>query len=106
LAQAAAQDPSDGLAQAARGHGASATKALRIGGEGRAAEIDGAYFGGHWPLTGLTGGWRKTTRASGQVVIAMRERSGRAPAQVFAAETDALGDNPAADRQRYRGSCR
>jgi hypothetical protein len=26
---------------------ASATKALRIGGEGRTAEIDGAYFGGH-----------------------------------------------------------
>jgi hypothetical protein len=26
---------------------ASATKALRVGGEGRTAEIDGAYFGGH-----------------------------------------------------------
>jgi hypothetical protein len=26
---------------------ASSTKAQRIGGEGRVAEIDGAYFGGH-----------------------------------------------------------
>jgi hypothetical protein len=26
---------------------ASSVKALRIGGEGREAEIDGAYFGGH-----------------------------------------------------------
>src|ERR1700730_15651584 len=26
---------------------ASSTKALRVGGEGREAEIDGAYFGGH-----------------------------------------------------------
>jgi hypothetical protein len=32
---------------------ASATKALRIGGDGRTAEIDGAYFGGHIQLENL-----------------------------------------------------
>src|ERR1700734_3107691 len=33
---------------------ASATKALRVGGEGRTAEIDGAYFGGHVRPENLT----------------------------------------------------
>src|SRR6202451_706644 len=32
---------------------ASATRALRIGGDGRVAEIDGAYFGGHIPPENL-----------------------------------------------------
>ena len=49
---------------------ASSMKAQRIGGEGRTAEIDGAYFGGHvagrrtWPLTGLIAGSPSTSRAN------------------------------------------
>jgi transposase-like protein len=74
---------------------ASATKALRIGGEGRTAEIDGAYFGGHIRPENLAADRidrRLAEDQSGkrQVVVAMRERGGRTVAQVFAAETDAL----------------
>ena len=48
---------------------ASSVKGLRIGGEGRVAEIDGAYFGGHVrpenrPLTGSTGGGLRTGPAN------------------------------------------
>ena len=74
---------------------ASSTKALRIGGEGRTAEIDGAYFGGHLRPENLAADRidrRLAENQSGkrQVVVAMRERGGRTLAQVFAAETDAL----------------
>jgi transposase-like protein len=75
---------------------ASATKALRIGGEGRTAEIDGAYFGGHIRPENLAADRidrRLAENRSGkrQVVVAMRERGGRTLAQVFAAEADAVG---------------
>jgi hypothetical protein len=79
----------------------SATKALRIGGEGRTAEIDGAYFGGHVRPENLAADRidrRLAENQSGkrQVVVTMRERGGRTLAQVFPAEADAV----AAIRQR------
>jgi hypothetical protein len=74
---------------------ASSTKALRIGGEGRTAEIDGAYFGGHVRPENLAADRidrRLAENQSGrrQVVVAMRERGGRTLAQVFGAEEAAL----------------
>ena len=74
---------------------AAATKALRIGGDGRTAEIDGAYFGGHLRPDNLAVDRidrRLAENQSGQrqVVVAVRERGGRTLAQVFAAEVDAL----------------
>ncbi len=70
-------------------------KALRIGGEGRIAEIDGAYFGGHVRPENLAADRidrRLAENQSGkrQVVVAMRERGGRTLAQVFPAEADAV----------------
>jgi hypothetical protein len=70
---------------------ASSMKALHIGGEGRIAEIDGAYFGGHVRPENLAADRidrRLAEHQSGkrQVVVAMRERGGRTLAQVFAAE--------------------
>jgi hypothetical protein len=74
---------------------ASATKSLVIGGDGRTAEIDGAYFGGHVRpknlakdridrrLPGNQSGNRKS-------VVAMRERGGRTLAQVFPTEVGAV----------------
>ena len=80
---------------------AASMSALRIGGEGRTAEIDGAYFGGHIRPENLAVervDRRLAENQSGkrQVVVAMRERGGRTLAQVFAAEADAV----AAIRQR------
>ena len=80
---------------------ASSMSALRIGGEGRTAEIDGAYFGGHIRPENLAIeriDRRLAENQSGkrQVVVAMRERGGRTLAQVFPAEADAV----AAIRQR------
>ena len=80
---------------------ASSTKAMGIGGEGRTAEIDGAYFGGHIRPENLAIDRidrRLAEHQSGkrQVVVAMRERGGRTLAQVFPAEADAV----AAIRQR------
>jgi transposase-like protein len=80
---------------------ASSMSALRIGGEGRTAEIDGAYFGGHIRPENLAIeriDRRLAENQSGkrQVVVAMRERGGRTLAQVFPAEVDAV----AAIRQR------
>src|ERR1700674_178777 len=74
---------------------ASSAKALRIGGEGREAEIDGAYFGGHIRPENLAADRidrRLAENQSGtrQVVVAMRERGGRTLAQVFPAQADAL----------------
>ena len=90
---------------------ASATKALRIGGEGRTAEIDGAYFGGHVRPENLATeriDRRLAENQSGkrQVVVAMRERGGRTLTQVFASEADAVGSGASADRQGHHGSCR
>ena len=67
---------------------ASSTKALRIGGEGRVAEIDGAYFGGHIRPENRAADRldrRLAENRSGkrQVVVAMRERAGRTLAQVY-----------------------
>ena len=80
---------------------ASSTSTLRIGGEGRTAEIDGAYFGGHIRPENLAiarTDRRLAENRSGkrQVVVAMRERGGRTLAHVFPAEADAV----AAIRQR------
>ncbi|MEA2772453.1 MAG: hypothetical protein QOD93_5415 [Acetobacteraceae bacterium] len=61
---------------------AAATKALRIGGDGRTAEVDGAYFGDHLRPENLAVNpidRRLAENQSGQrqVVVAMRERGGR-----------------------------
>ena len=74
---------------------ASSMKALRIGGEGRTAEVDGAYFGGHIRPENLAADRidrRLAENQSGkrQVVVAMRERGGRTLAQVFPAEADGV----------------
>ena len=74
---------------------ASSMKALRIGGEGRTAEIDGAYFGGHIRPENLAADRidrRLAEHQSGKrrVVVAMRERGGRTLAQVFPAEADSV----------------
>ena len=74
---------------------ASSMKALRIGGEGRTAEVDGAYFGGHVRPEDLAAD-RIDRRLAGnqsgkrQVVVAMRERGGRTLAQAFPAEADGV----------------
>jgi len=66
-----------------------------VGGDGRIAEIDGPYFGGHIRLENLAAD-RVDRRLAGnqsgkrQVVVALRERGWRTLAQVFAAETDAV----------------
>src|SRR4051794_41272213 len=62
----------------------AATKALRIGGDGRTAEIDGAWFGGHVRPEKLAADRldrRLAENQSGrrQGVVAMRERGGRPP---------------------------
>ena len=74
---------------------ASSTKALQIGGEGRTAEIDGAYFGGHIRPNNLAAD--RTDRrlienrsANRKAAVAMRERGGRTLARVFRTEADAL----------------
>src|SRR5690242_21833479 len=74
---------------------ASSMKALRLGGEGRVAEIDGAYFGGHVrPENMATDRMdrRLAENQSGkrQVVVVMRERDGRTLPQVCSAEEAAV----------------
>jgi len=74
---------------------ASSLKALRIGGEGRVAEIDGAYFGGRVRPGNLAADRidrRLAENQSGKrkVVVVMRERSGRTLPQVFSAEAAAV----------------
>jgi hypothetical protein len=74
---------------------ASNVKALRIGGEGRVAEIDGAYFGGHVRPENLAADRvdrRLTENQSDkrQVVVVMREREGRTLVQVVPAEEAAV----------------
>jgi transposase-like protein len=74
---------------------ASTTRALRIGGEGRVGEIDGAYFGGHirpanLAIERIDRRLAENQPGTRQVVVAMRERGGRMLAQVFPAEADAV----------------
>ncbi len=81
-------------------------KGLRVGGEGRAVEIDAAYLGGHVRpenraadridrrLAGNKSGKRR-------VVVAMRERGGRTLPQVFAGEDAAV---PAIRQRIARGT--
>jgi transposase-like protein len=74
---------------------ASSVKALRIGGEGREAEIDGAYFGGHIRPENLAAERIDRRLAENrsdkrQVVVAIRERGGRTLVQVFSCEADAV----------------
>ncbi len=66
-------------------------KTLRIGGEGRVAEIDGAYFGGHVRPENLAADRVDRRRAENQsakrqVVVVMRERGGRTLTQVVPTE--------------------
>ena len=74
---------------------ASSVKGLQIGGEGRVAEIDGAYFGGHVRPENRAADRvdrRRAENRSGKrrVVVVMRERDGRTLAQVFAGEEAAV----------------
>ena len=74
---------------------AASVKGLRIGGEGRVAEVDGAYFGGHVRPENRAADRidrRRAENRSGKrrVVVAMRERDGRTLAQVFAGEEAAV----------------
>jgi transposase-like protein len=74
---------------------ASSVKGLQIGGEGRVAEIDGAYFGGHVRPENRTVDRvdrRRAENRSGKrrVVVVMRERCGRTLAQVFGGEEAAV----------------
>src|SRR4051794_11455938 len=74
---------------------AASSKALRIGGEDRVVELDGAYFGGHVRPENLAADRvdrRLAEHQSGkrQVVVVMRERGGRTLAQVVAAEDAAV----------------
>jgi transposase-like protein len=74
---------------------AASTKGLRIGGEGRAVEIDGAYFGGYVRPENRAADRvdrRRSENRSGKrrVVVAMRERGGRTLPQVFAGEDAAV----------------
>ena len=71
---------------------ASSTKALRIGGEGRTAEIDGACFGGHVRPENLAADQIDRWLAENQsgkrkIVVVMREREGRTLAQVFRSQS-------------------
>ncbi len=91
---------------------ASSTKAIGIGGEGRTAEIDGAYFGGHIRPENLAIDRidrRLAENRSGkrQVVVAMRERGGRTHAGAgFPGRGGCRGDDPPAGCERHHGSCR
>ncbi len=74
---------------------ASALRGLTIGGEGKVAEIDGAYFGGHVRPENLATDRidrRLAENQSGKrkVVVVMRERDGRTLPQVFASEDAAV----------------
>ncbi|MGH8257184.1 MAG: IS1595 family transposase [Steroidobacteraceae bacterium] len=74
---------------------ASSLKGLHIGGAGRVAEVDGAYFGGHVRPANLAADRidrRLAENQSGKrkVVVVMRERRGRTLPRVFAAEEAAV----------------
>ncbi len=85
---------------------ASSVKGVRIGGEGRVAEIDGAYFGGHVRPENRAADRldrRRAENRSGKrrVVVVMRERDGRTLAQVFGGEEAAV---PALRRRIAHGT--
>ena len=72
---------------------AASMKGLRISGEGRVAEIDGAYFGGHRPenLAADRIDRRLANKSDkSRAVVVMRERGGLTLAQVFATEDASL----------------
>lgn len=74
---------------------ASEQRGLTLGGEGKVAEIDGAYFGGHVRPANLVVDRidrRLAENRSGKrkVVVAIRERQGRTLAQVFGSEDAAV----------------
>ncbi len=74
---------------------ASSVKGLQIGGEGRVAEVDGAYFGGRVRPENKTADRidrRRAENRSGKrrAVVVMRERDGRTLAQVFGGEEAAV----------------
>ena len=74
---------------------AASVKGLRIGGEERTVEIDGATFGGHVRPENRAADRidrRRAENRSGKrrVVVAMRERGGRTLPQVFAGEDAAV----------------
>jgi transposase-like protein len=74
---------------------ASSMKALHLGGEGRVAEVDGAYFGGHVRPENLAADRadrRLAANQSGrrQAVVVIRERDGRTLPFVFPAEEAAV----------------
>jgi len=85
---------------------ASSVKGLQIGGEGRVAEVDGAYFGGHVRPENRTADRidrRRAENRSGKrrAVVVMRERDGRTLAQVFGGEEAAV---PAIRRRMAHGT--
>jgi transposase-like protein len=74
---------------------ASSMKALHLGGEGRVAEVDGAYFGGHVRPENLASDRidrRLAVNQSGrrQAVVVIRERDGRTLPFVVPAEAAAV----------------
>jgi hypothetical protein len=74
---------------------ASSVQALRIGGDGQVAEIDGAYFGGRVRPENLAADRADRRLAENpsdkrQVVVVMRERGGRTLVQVAPAEEAAV----------------
>src|SRR5271168_3398878 len=74
---------------------ASEMKGARVGGEGKVAEVDGAYFGGYVKPANHVENRRDRRLAINQngkrqVVIAIRERSGRSLTQVFKSEISSL----------------
>jgi transposase-like protein len=74
---------------------AASMRGLRIGGEGRVAEIDGAYFGGYvrpdnLAIDRVDRRLSKNRSGKRRAVVVMRERGGRTLPQVFAAEDAAL----------------
>src|SRR5208283_4319887 len=75
---------------------ASEMKGVRVGGEGKTVETDGAYFGGHVRPANLRENRRDRRLAKNQsgkrrVVVVVRERGGSTLPAVFKSESAALG---------------
>ena len=75
---------------------ASELKGLRIGGPGKTAEVDGAYFGGYVKPANrkedrIDRRLRQNQSGKRQVVVVVRERDGRTLPAVFRSESAALG---------------
>jgi transposase-like protein len=74
---------------------AAEVKALRLGGEGRIVEVDGAYFGGKIRPANKKADRKDRRRAENQngqkqCVVTIRERDGRTMTAVFGSEDDSL----------------